>query len=61
MADPDTDRAEKAVDTAAIIQRELTRRLRPFAITYALVSLPQLLKIVGSKGPAMYVYPSSLS
>lgn len=49
------ERTEKAADAAVALQRELTRRLRPFAITYGLVSLPRLLRIIASKGSAMYV------
>jgi len=43
------------VDTALAFQRELTQRIRPFAITYALVSLPRILKLLSKKGSVAYV------
>ncbi|KAF8315814.1 hypothetical protein DL93DRAFT_2078509 [Clavulina sp. PMI_390] len=46
----DGEKADKSVDAARAFERELSRRLRPFAITYALVSLPRVLGILASKG-----------
>jgi hypothetical protein len=46
---------ENRVNAAVSLQRELSQRLRPFAITYTLLSLPRIVKILGKKGGVAYV------